>query len=147
MSSGNIVEVVPDGSLIIQLLNFLVTMVGLNLLLFKPIREIIRKRKEFMGERLTDIEKFTTQADTKVADYEAALAKARKEATEIRSQFKDEGSVKETELLSAAGQDAASTLKSARAEIDAQAGAALGELKKSVDSFAQKATDKILGQA
>lgn len=130
-----------------QSVNFLVTLVVLNFILLKPVREMIRKRKEFMAGQMGQIEKFTTDAEGKLKNYEEQLAAARKEGNEIRVQFKDEAVAQETKLLSAAGEDAASVLKAARVEIDGQVKLAMDQLSKDVETFAAKATDKILGQA
>ncbi|MEF2144635.1 MAG: ATP synthase F0 subunit B [Desulfovibrionaceae bacterium] len=139
--------VIPDKSLFIQLVNFILTILLLNWVLIKPIRSIIQKRKELMAERMGNIEKFSGDAETKLKDYEAALDAARKEGNEIRNQFKGEASATEQSLMSAAGQEAAATLKDAQAQIKTQVSGAMDELKKGVDAFAQKATNKILGQA
>ncbi|WP_147819808.1 ATP synthase F0 subunit B [Salidesulfovibrio onnuriiensis] len=140
------IDIHPLG-LLIQAINFLVTLVVLNFLLLKPVRGIIRKRKEHMASQLSQIEKFTADADGKLKNYEEQLAVARKDGNEIRAQYKDQATVEETKLLSAAGEDAASTLKAAHAEIQSQVKTAMDQLSKDVEAFAAKATDKILGQA
>lgn len=137
--------VIPDKSIVIQFVNFIFAIVVLNFLLFKPIREVIKKRKELVADRLGSIEKFSDQAEVKVKDYEAALDAARKEGMGIRNQYKDEGVSQETGILSAAGQEAAATLKAARSEIAKEADSAMGALKGQVDAYAKKATEKILG--
>lgn len=136
-----------DFSFFIQFVNFIITLLVLNILLFGPIRAVIKKRGELMAEKLGKVEQFTTQADGKLRDYQAALADARKAGVDIRNGLKAEGIKEEQGILSAAGQEAASALKAARADIGAQAQSALGELKKDVEKYAMKATDKILGKA
>lgn len=136
-----------DFSFVFQLVNFLITIVVLNFLLVKPIREVIKKRGEIMAEQATKIEEFAGNAEAKVKDYEDALTLARKEGTEIRNTYKDEGTNEEQQLLAAAGAEASSTLKAARDEINSQIATAMDQLKKDVDKYAQQATDKILSQA
>lgn len=136
-----------DFSFFVQFVNFIITLLVLNILMFGPIRAVIKKRGELMAEKLGKVEQFTTQADAKLRDYQAALADARKDGVGIRNGLKAEGVKEEQSLLSAAGQEAASTLKAARADISGQAQSALGELKKDVEKYALKATDKILGKA
>ncbi|SKA89585.1 F-type H+-transporting ATPase subunit b [Paucidesulfovibrio gracilis DSM 16080] len=139
--------VIPDNSIYIQFINFLLLVVLLNWALIKPIRGIIQKRKELMAEQMGGIEQFTSDADTKLKDYEAALDAARKEGVEVRTRLKEEGTSKEQELMSAAGQQAATTLREAEAQIESEVKSAMDALKKDVDGYAQKATNKILGQA
>lgn len=137
--------VVPDKTLLIQAANFLITVFVLNVLLIKPIREIIKKRKGLMADQLEKIEGFNADAEGKVADYEAQLAEARKEANDIRNSMKDEGTAQEQALMSAAGQEASGTIQAARAEIKTQVQGAMDQLTKDVDKFAEAATGKILG--
>ncbi len=66
-----------DSSILLQAANFLLMWFILNQLLFKPVRGIIKKRGEVMAGQLEAINGFTSDAAKKVADYEAALTKAR----------------------------------------------------------------------
>lgn len=134
-----------NATFLIQLANFIITIVVLNLILYKPIRGIIRKRAEVMGASLGEIEKFTKAADLKVADYEKALEEARRKGVEARNKFKDEGFGREKELVDAASREAATFMKSAREKIDADTKAASSALTAKVESYAQKATAKIFG--
>ncbi len=134
-----------DISFFIQLANFIITLLVLNLLMFRPIREIIRKRSELMSAQLSDVENFTTSADLKVKDYEAALDGTRREGMEIRNDFKEQGAKEEQVLLSSAGKVAATTMKDARAEVASEKGAALKVLDGEIEAFAQKVTAKVLG--
>lgn len=140
------IEITKEGVLI-QLVNFLITLVGLNILLFKPIRGIVKKRKDLMAGQLEKIDEFTSKAETKVSDYEAQLAAARKDGNDLRNKLREEGSAEEQKLMAAAGDKASKTLQAARADIDAQVKAAMDSLSKDVETYAAKATDKILGQA
>ncbi len=97
--------VLPDKTIFIQGANFLITIFVLNVLLIKPIREIIKKRKGLMADQLEKIEGFNGSAAKKVEDYETQLAAARKEANELRAAKKDEGTAEEQALLSEAGKE------------------------------------------
>ncbi|CCO23339.1 ATP synthase F0 subunit B [Maridesulfovibrio hydrothermalis] len=134
-----------DISFFIQLANFIITLLVLNLLMFRPIREIIRKRGELMSDQLSKVENFTGQASSKVKDYEAALDSARKEGMEIRNNFKDQGAAQEQALLAEAGKVAATTMKAAREEVASDKDAAMKVLDGEVEAFAQKVTAKVLG--
>lgn len=136
-----------DITFFIQFVNFIITLLVLNLVLIKPIRGIIKKRKELMSSRMSEIEKFSSSAESKVADYEDQLDAARREANELRGQAKEAGSAKEQEIVGEAHTEATATLKSAREEISSQSQAAIGSLKGEIDKYAKMATDKILGQA
>ena len=134
-----------DISFFIQMANFIITILVLNLLLFRPIREIIRKRSDLMGGQLLKVEEFTGLAATKLKDYEAALDSARREGMDIRSEFKEQGAKEEQVLLSGASEVAAVTLKEVRSEVSSERGMAMKVLGGEIESFAQKVAAKVLG--
>ena len=80
-----------DWTFFAQLVNFLIILTVLNLILFRPIRGIIKKRAEVMGEKLGSIEAFTAQAESKLENYKASLSGARVEAQQMRVSLKAEG--------------------------------------------------------
>ena len=143
--AGNMI--MPDNTFFVQLVNFIITILLLNVLLYKPIRGIIKKRNELMAKQTADIDEFTRTAEGKLSEYEATLDGARKEANEIRAGFKDQGTAEEQGILSAAGEDASATIKAAKAEVADQAAGAKQQLAGEVDKYAKQVTDKILGQA
>lgn len=136
-----------DSTFFIQLINFLITVVFLNVLLITPIREIIKKRNGLMADQLSSIETFTSSADEKLKSYEQALDNARQQGLELRKQMRAEGSGEEQQIMSAAGKEVAATMKAAQEAIAAQVNGAKNALKADVEKFALKATAKILGQA
>lgn len=133
-----------DITFFIQLVNFLIIWMVLNLILYRPIRGIIKKRSEYMAGQVSSIEKFNAQAVTKVKDYEAALDVARKAGVDERSRLKVEAQASEAEIVGNAGREAASKISAARAEIESQVKKAMQSLQSEVDRMAKKATDKIL---
>lgn len=134
-----------DFSLLIQMVNFIVSLVVLNLLLVKPIREVIRIRAEKMNAQASSIEGFTRSAESKLAEYSAALDAARRGGIETRNGMRDEAMASEKSALEKAGEDASATLSKARDVISAQVAAARAALKPEVDRLATKAVSKILG--
>lgn len=136
-----------DKTFVIQLGNFLVTVVGLNVLLIGPIREKIKERNKLMADQLASIEGFTSGADEKLKGYEKALDAARQEGLELRKQLRADGSGEEQQIMAAAGKDVAATMKSNQEQIATQVAGAKQALSADVEKFALKATAKILGQA
>jgi len=133
-----------DLTAVIQLINFLVSLAFLNYLLIKPIREIIGKRNKTMSSLLEEAEGFASKAETKMADYEKALAAARAAGADERIKLKGEASAAEKQLLEAAQQEASVALKAAREDVKAQTQTAMDSLRGQVDGLAQKAVAKIL---
>jgi len=136
-----------DSTFFIQLINFLITIVFLNALLIKPIREKIKERNTLMADQLSTIETFTSSADEKLKSYEQALDSARQQGLEMRKAMRTEGAGEEQQIMAAAGKEVAATLKAAQDEIATQVAGAKKALGVDVEKFALKATAKILGQA
>ena len=132
---------------LIQLVNFLIILAVLNVILYRPIRGILKQRSERMAAQMSEIERFTEEATQKLSNYEQSLEQARQEGMEIRNEFKEEGQKEEQEMLSKVSEEASAELQSVRNELTAQRKDAEQKLDKEVKEFAQKATDRILGQA
>lgn len=131
----------------IQLVNFLIVLLLLNILLYKPIRGMLNKRAEIMSEKVSEVEEFSASAQEKMKTYESELDKARARAQEIRTDLKGEGYVRESEIVDAASGEAMSMVKAAREKISKEKDAAVASLRKEVEKFAEKATEKILTKA
>ena len=136
-----------NATFFVQLVNFVLILILLNVILIGPIRRVLKKRAEFVASQMEGIESFTQSADTKLADYEKALDAARQEATAGRLAMKAEGVAKEKTLLDAAAADAATTVQEARVQIASQAATAKKALGAGVEGLASKAVAKVLAGA
>lgn len=134
-----------DHTLFIQLVNFLITLVVLNYLLIKPVRNQIAERDTLIKSQSAEIETFTAEASQKIANYEKVLAEARSNASLAREALKADGGVKEQELIQTAHSEAQAYLQSSRQEVAKDAKTAMDSLLSQVNDFAAKAISKILG--
>ncbi len=134
-----------DITMVVQFINFIITLFVLNILLVKPIRGILKERAEVMAKAVNETENFVTSAAEKLKNYEAALAEARAAGTQERMRLKDEGLAEEKKVVDIASKDAHESLAAARGEIEAQSKGAIDKLTARVDGMAQKAVAKILG--
>jgi F-type H+-transporting ATPase subunit b len=134
-----------DWTIFIQMANFLITLVVLNYLLIKPVREQIAARKALTSGYAADIEAFSSKASEKLSGYEAALAEARVQAGEARENIKAQGAAQEQEILHAAHTDAHAYLQSSRAQTAKEVQAAMKTLLSQVNDLAAKAGPRILG--
>lgn len=134
-----------DITLVVQLINFLITLVVLNYLLVKPIRAKIKERADSIEAMTSEVEKFNEQAEKKLENYEEALGEARKAGTSERIKMKEAGEAEQDSILAAAQEAAQADLGKARSEIESQTKSALDTLRSQVDAMAAKAADKVLG--
>ncbi|OGP66425.1 MAG: hypothetical protein A2W27_02935 [Deltaproteobacteria bacterium RBG_16_44_11] len=85
------VTVIPDYTLLIQMVTFLVLVYILNLLLYKPILNIIDRRKKQLEELENEIKLFNESVDKKAFEYEEKLKQAKSSASELKKEIIQEG--------------------------------------------------------
>jgi F-type H+-transporting ATPase subunit b len=139
----NMIEL--NATLFIQLANFLITLVVLNYLLIRPIRQQIAARNALTSGYAVDIEEFSSKASEKLSEYEIALGKARAQAGQAREAIKLQGAANEQKILHAAQAEAHAYLQASRAETAKEVQTAMKTLLSQVDSLAAKAASRILG--
>jgi F-type H+-transporting ATPase subunit b len=144
---GGGITVIPDASVIIQIINFLFLIWVLNLIIFKPIRNILIQRKEKFSGLETDIE----TAESKAAEQDQAFADGIKEARAKGLKQKETllqaASDEEKELIGKINEKAQAELVKIREQIARETDGAREKLMKEVGDFADSISEKILGRA
>ena len=95
--------------------------------LFKPVQQILAKRKEEIEASYTEAEKAEGDAQAMKEEYETRLASAKEEAAEIVKSATARANARGEELVSAAR---------AEAEIESERRKAAGELKNDISELA-----------
>ena len=135
-----------DQSLIIQIVNFLLLIILLNIFLYRPIRRVIAQRGEEMGSLEKDIE----TAEKKSLEYEEGIQDnrllARKDGYKAKEALKLEGIAEEKAILQASGSRVDEKLAGAKVEMDAQTAAVRKALDEQIAVFSKELAEKILGR-
>ena len=134
-----------DSTIVIQLINFIVTIVFLNYLLIKPVREQIGTRNKLIEGYANEIATFTESASQKIASYEAALTQARSNAIQAREAVKAEAVTEEHKIIAKAQAEAQAFIAQSRERVAKESQQATQVLLSRVDDFAAKAMNKIFG--
>jgi F-type H+-transporting ATPase subunit b len=85
------VTVIPDYTLLIQMVIFLSLIFVLNFLLYKPILAIIDRRKKQLEESENEIKLFNESVEKRVAEYEEKLRQAKIKGSELKKEIIQEG--------------------------------------------------------
>ena len=85
------VTVIPDYTLLIQMVIFLSLIFLLNFLLYKPILAIIDRRKKQLEESENEIKLFNESVEKRVAEYEEKLKQAKIKGSELKKEIIQEG--------------------------------------------------------
>ena len=136
-----------DWSVLIQIVNFLFLIWILNLILYKPIRNIIIQRKEKFSGLEADIETAQTTAETQDQAFATGIKEARAKGLKQKEVLMQAAAEEEKELIGNINQKAQAELTKVREQIVKEADDARKMLMKEVDSFAGTISEKILGRA
>jgi len=134
-------------SILIQMINFLVLLILLNIIVYKPIRGMLKKRKEEIdsSSNLTDelkrnIEKYSTE-------IEENIDSTRKLGLKERIGLRNNGLAAEKELLQDAYSQVEEALGKAKNEIKEKINSARASLQNEMESFSHELAEKILGRS
>ena len=140
----------PDPNIyavVIQIINFLVLLLLLNIIVYRPIRGMLNKRREEMNSSssMTDdwkkkIEKYSTEMDENIDS-------TRKQGLKERLSLRDNGLATEKELLQDAYSQVEEAVGKAKNEIKEKINNARLSLQDEMESFSHEMAEKILGRS
>nr|YP_010336957.1 ATP synthase CFO B' subunit subunit II [Madagascaria erythrocladioides]QUE28991.1 AtpG [Madagascaria erythrocladioides]UNJ16542.1 ATP synthase CFO B' subunit subunit II [Madagascaria erythrocladioides] len=133
-----------NATLPLMVIQFLVLMVVLNIIFYKPISKVLDEREEYIRTSLTDASQKLLKADELASRYEQDLAIARKEAQSIISESKKEAQQIVTTKLQEAQKEAENLVVSASAQLNTQKENALKTLENQVDILSDQIKSKLL---
>lgn len=133
-------------SLLIQLANFIVLMIALNFVLFRPVRRIMLEREQGISSAFGDAKTAQERAQTLLEQYNATLAEAKQKAVATYNAIYQQGLDFQREMIATERARATELLEKAKADIAAAAQAARADLKKEAERLSQDITSKLLGR-
>ncbi|NDY71576.1 ATPase [Desulfobacter hydrogenophilus] len=141
------ITVIPDISAVYQMVNFLVLLFLLNLVLYKPIRNVILKRKAKVGTLSLGVEKSLGDLEKQKDDYKNGLRQARGEGLKQKEVFIEEASAQEKEIITRINQKAQANFAQIKAQVAEETEQARKALEAEVEVYAKAIGEKILGRA
>lgn len=130
-----------------QIINFIVIIVALNVVLYRPIRDILKKRQERINSLNSGIDGAAAQAQEKERALEAGIAKARNEGVREKEALTQAAEEEQKRIIGEINEKAQKDLEGLRASIAKEMVAAREELSKEVEAYAAMIGEKILGRA
>jgi F-type H+-transporting ATPase subunit b len=140
-------NIIPDLVMVAwQMAPFLVLMVGLNLILFKPMVAYLHERAHATEGARHEAHDLVAKAEARLAEWEQAMAKARNEVTELRSARRAAANVEYQQILAAARAEADKRISAATAGLKMEADRARVELEGNARALAQDVATQVLGR-
>jgi len=136
-----------DWSIIIQIINFIFLIWILNLILYKPIRNILIQRKEKFSGLETDIETAESEADAQAQAFASGIKEARAKGLNQKEELLLAASDEEKELIGKINEKAQAELTKVKEQIVRETDGARETLMTEIEDFAGSISEKILGRA
>ena len=136
-----------DGSVFIQIANFIFLIWVMNMILYKPIRKVLLQRKEKVSGLERSIADFSTQALDKENAFASGIKEARANGLKEKQALMQSGSDEEKIIIENINKKAQAELAKSREKIAKDAESVRISLQKELDTFVNAIGQKILGRA
>jgi len=144
---GGGLTVIPDWTLLVQIANFLILIWVLNLILFRPIRNVLIRRREKVNGLEDSIEVSRRDVQEKEEAFAAGIRDARMKGLEKKEALMAEAAEEEKKILAKINEKAQADLAEVREQLAGEKESARAELMQKIEDFAQTIGHKILGRA
>jgi F-type H+-transporting ATPase subunit b len=141
------VSVIPDYTLLIQIVTFLILIYILNLLLYKPILAIIDRRKKQLEELENEIRLFKDSADKRAVEYDEKLKQAKTKASELKKEIIKEGDNQAKSIIDAVRNEIPLMTQEFQQKIDKEIQAARQILSSQSRKLSLEIAEKVLGRS
>jgi len=141
-----VISVSVDKSCLIHLVNFVILIFILNALLYKPIREAIRQRKQRFEKDQEEISHLEVESEKKLKEFEIALEEARKNGMAQRESIVKAAHQEEKSLLDKIRKEMEEYLEKVKAEVSKDMQEARERLKGEIKAISADIAQKILGR-
>nr|YP_010336627.1 ATP synthase CFO B' subunit subunit II [Rhodospora sordida]UNJ15033.1 ATP synthase CFO B' subunit subunit II [Rhodospora sordida] len=133
-----------NATLPLMALQFLLLMVLLNSVFYKPITQVLDERDEYIRQSLTEASQNVTETEELTRKYKLELSRARKEALELINQSKKEAQEIVDKKIKEAQKETESLVSEAFAELKVQQTQALNVLEKQISTLSEQIKQKLL---
>ncbi|MBT6338917.1 MAG: ATP synthase F0 subunit B [Desulfobacula sp.] len=141
------ITVIPDISLVYQMINFLILLFVLNLVLYKPIRNVLLERKAKIEGMQEGAQKASNDLVAGEDAYKDGLKQARSKGLKEKEIFIEAASQEEKEIIGRINKKAQANLVEIKKQVADETEQARKTLETEVEAYAKAIGEKILGRA
>ncbi|RFP56084.1 MAG: F0F1 ATP synthase subunit B' [Limnothrix sp. CACIAM 69d] len=134
-----------DATLPLMAAQFLILALILNAVLYKPLGQAIDQRADYIRSKQLDAQERLEKVKSLTAEYEQALAEARRKSQSIVADAQAEAQKLAAQTVADAQRQAQSEREAAQQEIDSQRQTALAALDGQVAVLSRQIVRKLLG--
>ncbi|OGW57312.1 MAG: hypothetical protein A2Z09_06400 [Nitrospirae bacterium RBG_16_43_8] len=129
----------------VHLINFIVLIVILNYILFKPLLCLLTRRNDHIKDSLNSAQLMNKEKETQLHQIEAKLIEARNKAKTIFEELSKEGLTKQKEQTDLAQKDTVEIVRKAKEDLEKETLRAKESLRKEVETFSKMIVEKMVG--
>ncbi len=134
-------------TILVQMVNFIVLVLVLNHLLYKPLLRILDERREKIEGTLEEAERMMEEAERKLEEYNSRIRQARQQAQQIVADGKQKASDEHKRILVTVRKDAEARLEQLQKELEAQKESARQVLRRQAEVLSIRIAEKMLGRS
>ncbi|RJQ54827.1 MAG: hypothetical protein C4526_04565 [Nitrospiraceae bacterium] len=127
-----------------QLANFLLLLIALNIILFKPLLRLFKERDAGINGALNTAKSMDQEKDSIIARIDSKLAEGRGKAKAVFEDLSREGMEAQKQALDSARNGAAELNKKAKSELETAVEKARTTLKSDVENFSGQIVEKLV---
>jgi F-type H+-transporting ATPase subunit b len=136
-----------DYTTLVQIANFVLLMLILNALLYKPIMGVIERRKEQMEKSDGEVKRLRQEVEQKLAEYEEKVRLAKLEAMEQRNAIVKEGADLAKSAIEAVRSEIPMLMEQFNAKMGREVDAARAILRSQSRKISLEIAEKVLGRS
>jgi F-type H+-transporting ATPase subunit b len=129
----------------VQLANFILLLIVLNKILYKPMLRLFKEREDSTKGALDSAKSMDSAKDDVLAQIDAKLSKARGKARMTFEELSSEGMEMQRNALDSAQNQAVEINRKAKADLEAATEKARASLKSDIETFAKQIVEKLVG--
>ncbi len=137
----------PNLTVFIQLANFIFLLLVLNIIIYRPIREILSERKNEVQHYESSIESFNHRLNQSEKHLDESKKEARGEGVKEKETLKGEGLEEEKRLLQEAFSASEEKIGTARKDLESSIAGIQETLQGEIEGFSKELAEKIIGRS
>lgn len=134
-------------TIFLQFANFFILLFLLQLILYRPFRAILERRRGTIDGSYQRAKEMEGQISEKMTRYQAQLEGAKQRGVQERMKLRQEALEEEGRTLAVAREGAAGRVQELRTRVAAETAAARGTLRDETERLARDIAGKVLGRS
>ncbi len=138
--------IINPAVMVIQWINFVVILIVLNKIIYKPLWRVIDERNGRIAGDLSASERNRCETQGYITQYEDSLAEIQRENTEAMVALQQRVAEAGRKMIDEVREKTSKEMEEARTSISSQASAASDELKGNAEEFASQIANRLAGR-